>query len=89
MRRVSFWGAHAPRVPVAAPRRDQFRLGKAKTALDHFSGTNPLLRKFALARAPAPAREARALPRRWPQREVLTFICYIALSANEFLVRID
>ncbi|PYL80955.1 MAG: hypothetical protein DMF23_15260 [Verrucomicrobia bacterium] len=24
-----------------------------------------------------------------PQREVLTFICYIALSANEFLVRID
>ena len=46
-----FWGAHAPRVLVAAPSRNSF--------LDCRSY---LKRKFAVARAPSPAREARALP---------------------------
>ena len=41
-----FWGAHAPRVLIAAPRRNASE-GE----------------KFAMARAPSPAREARALSR--------------------------
>ncbi len=40
------WGAHAPRVPVAAPRRNEL-----------FPNM-----KFAIAGARLPAREARALP---------------------------
>jgi len=38
------WGAHAPRVLIAAPRRNALET-----------------EKFAMARAPSPAREARAL----------------------------
>ena len=47
----SFWGAHAPRVLVAAPRRN-----------DLSDCRSYLKKKFAMARAPSPAREARALP---------------------------
>ena len=46
-----FWGAHAPRVLVAAPRRNSL--------LDCRSYRK---KKFAMARAPSPAREGACAP---------------------------
>ncbi len=49
---ASFWGAHAPRVLIAAPRRNRLQAHSPLRGI-----------KFAMARAPLPAREARALPK--------------------------
>jgi len=53
MTRLFFWGAHAPRVPISAPRRNDSLVRSKKV----------------VGEAPTTAREARALPSLFPDRE--------------------